>query len=134
MDNQTYARVYEELKKTGGFHSGSFERLTEDTDRDVTLKILAHFSLTLKESLGQVADGIQKDDAEILWKACHKIAGSAELIGFNNFGMHSRSLNLTLRAMKDLHAHATEIQGYLEEGQRLVAQIQAAFPNLKEYL
>ena len=134
MNSQIYSEVRQGLKKTAAFDCAAFERLTDDTDPEVTLKVLAHFCMTLEEVLLRVAEGIQHENPELVWKACHKIAGSAELVGFNRFGIYSRSLNTAIRAMNDLHAHRMDIDAYLREGKDLAQDIRSVFPSLKDFI
>lgn len=132
--DQDYRRIYEELKKLPEFDEEAFKTLTDDTDQQVLLKILARFWITVKESLDQIDEGLKEDSGDAIWRACHKVAGSAELLGFKDFGSHSRSLNMSLKTMTDPHIHMSEISNYLEEGQKLLKLIDSIFPNLKSYL
>ncbi len=132
--DQDYARVLSGLKKLPDFDKEAFITLTEDTDEQVILKILARYSVTLSESLEQINEGIKEDNGEKIWRACHKVAGSAELLGFRGFGTHSRALNMSLKTMTDPHIHMNEIQTYSQEGYQLLRSIEVIFPNLRTYL
>lgn len=132
--NRDYFQVYEELKKLPLFDKEAFLRLTEDTDQTVILKILARFWVTLRESLDQIEEGLKEDKGEIIARACHKVSGSAELVGFKQYGNQSRSLNMSLKTMTDPQIHVGEIQSYVEEGRSLLQHIESVFPNLKSYL
>lgn len=132
--NQDYSQVYQELKKLPLFDGESFLRLAEDTDQTVILKILARFWVTLCESLDQIEEGLKEDKGEIIARACHKVSGSAELVGFKQYGNQSRSLNMSLKTMTDPQIHLNEIQGYVEDGRCLLKQIETVFPNFKSYL
>lgn len=129
-----YSQIYQQLAKVSSFDQLSFDRLVEDTEPEVALKILARFWMTLQESLAQVENGLKQDNGDMIWKACHKVAGSAELVGFKNFGQQSRSLDAAVKAMNSPESHLSEIQKYLEQGHVISKDISAAFPQLKHYL
>lgn len=134
MSDSDFAPVYEQLTSSSMFDRSSFDRLVEDTDQEVALKILARFWVTLQESVELIHEGIRQDNGEMIWKACHKVTGSAELVGFKNFGMQSRSLNAILKAMNAPDVHRNEINQYLETAGEIVHLIENGFPNLKLYL
>jgi HPt (histidine-containing phosphotransfer) domain-containing protein len=70
------------FRQQSGFNDEAFLNLVEDTNETVTLQILARFQKTLSECENSIRVGIEKNDRDLLWKTCHKIAGSAELLGF----------------------------------------------------
>lgn len=129
-----HENVFKELQKMPEFDSKAFQQLTEDTDQQVALKILARFSVTLLECLQQIEVGLQQDDGDSIWKACHKMAGSGELVGFKQFGSEARSLIANLKALNDTQSHLAEIQYFLTNGFSLKQKIESSFTNIKSYL
>lgn len=129
-----FSEVYESLTMSSIFERSAFDRLVEETDQEVALKILARFWVTLQESMELIHEGIRQDNGELIWKACHKVTGSAELVGFHKFGMQSRSLNATLKAMNAPDAHIGEINEYLKTGEQIVRMIESSFSDIKLYL
>lgn len=129
-----YSHTLNELKKNSNFDSFAFQQLSEDTNPEVALKILARFWVTLKESLSAIEKHIQNNDTEGVRKACHKVTGSAELIGFKAYGQDSRSLNTELQKTTEIHSHLDDIHNYLEDGKQLMEQIQTSFTKIQNYL
>lgn len=129
-----YSHTLNELKKSSTFDSSAFQQLSEDTNHEVALKILARFWVTLKESLNAIEEHIKSNNTEGVRKACHKVTGSAELIGFKTYGQDSRSLNTELQKTTELHSHLDDIQNYLDDGKQLVEQIQTSFTKIQNYL
>jgi len=122
------------LQNFSGFDIAAFKQLIEDTGELVALKILARFYLTTEETITNVKMGIENDDSDIIWKACHKLCGSAELLGFKSYGQKSRKLNLDVKAMPDVPLHMNELTSYISEGREIMKAILLSFPNLKNYL
>jgi len=127
-------QVAEGLKKLPHFDSSAFLQLIEDTGPLVVLRILARFELGIQESLNAIQEGIAQENSDTIWKACHKLTGSAELIGFKDFGAKSRKLNLDVKALPDIQAHLEELTHYLQDGQELSTKIKESFPQFKNYL
>lgn len=122
------------LRLIDGFDEATFQQLAQETSDEVALQILARFSRTLDESIAVLDEGLKTDSSDKVWRACHKIAGTAELVGFKSFGVLSRKLNRDLQAVTEIGAYRTDLNNYLQEAQRLLAQIQANFVRLNDYL
>jgi len=121
------------LQKTPAFNSQIFSQLQEDTNYEVALKMLARFHTTLIESIGFINKGLESENAELVWKACHKVAGTAELIGFVNLGQISRELSKNIKASNDLSL-MPEITKYIDETLLLKNEIEKAFIRMNDYL
>lgn len=126
--------VSRHLESYPNFDKSALTQLVEDTGPQVVLRILARFYVGLEEALNQVEQGIHSDNAEIIWKACHKLTGSAELIGFHEFGEYCRKLNLDMKALPDVSAHSEELHVFLSEGRKIISQIVISFPQRQDYL
>jgi len=109
-------------------------QLSQDTSEETVLRILARFHETLEESRRQSQAGMENGEASKIWQACHKIAGSSELLGFKPFGKMSRRLSYALRENEDLAAFRNEIERFLEEASGLSEKIARSCPDLKAYL
>src|SRR5690606_7109929 len=84
--------------KKSNFSRATFDQLIEDTSEEVAFKILARFKQTLTECKDQIRTGLSNGDGESIWKACHKVAGSADLLGFKSLGATSRRLMKSVQA------------------------------------
>lgn len=126
--------IITQLSKLKGFESVRFDQLLEDTSPEVSLKILARFSVTLKECLDCVDQGLAEDNSDMVWKACHKVAGSAELLGFVAYGKLSRQLNVDVKSIPDLDDHESVLIEYVTEGRNLLSHLARAFPDQANFL
>lgn len=122
------------FKDSVEFDQESFFQLFQDTNEDTTLRILARFCENLNEATQKISAAIQSEDCETIWRACHKLAGSSELLGFKKFGGLSRDLSVQVRANPDYSSHASEIEDYLGQTAALKTQIKNFCPNLSSYL
>lgn len=122
------------FKTFSGFSADAFDHLMEDTSADVALQVLARFSRSLVEATATIDQGLKDDSSEKIWKACHKLAGTAELVGFKKFGDVSRKLSHVIRAAGDLGEHTPEVRTYLEDCRTLSRRINDCFPHSTEYL
>jgi len=127
-------QVIEALKKLPYFDSTAFIQLIEDTGPHVALRILARFELGVQECITAIQNGIAQENSDAIWQACHKITGSAELIGFKKFGDKSRKLNRDVKVLPDIQTHLEELTQYLREGEILADHIKISFPQFKDYL
>jgi HPt (histidine-containing phosphotransfer) domain-containing protein len=127
-------QVTEALKRLPHFDSAAFIQLIEDTGPVVAMRILARFEVGAQESLAAIQKGIAQENSDSIWQACHKLTGSAELIGFKEFGAKSRRLNRDMKALPDIQTHLEELTHYLRDGEALLAHIQESFPQFKDYL
>ena len=105
------------------FDSAGFLMLCEDIDENTVAKILGHFQETLQESLAKVEVGIAKNHNDHVWQACHKVAGSAELIGFKLYGSLSRGLSHRLREEGSFAEHARDLAEFIQKTKFLIEQL-----------
>lgn len=131
---QDLSAVTTELRGVSGFDASAFERLLEDTSPSATLRILARFNLSLQETVPLMMQSMQSGQIEPIWKSAHKLAGSAEMLGFKEFGLQSKHLSSQLKNSEVLGTHAGEVTVYISEARAVMNLIGKAFPNLKSYL
>lgn len=117
-----------------GFDRAIFAQLLEDTNAETSLRIMARFYQSVEEAIVQIQNGLKNDDADSVWKACHKLAGSSELLGFYKFGQDSRKLNLDVKAMPDLDLHDQVLHQYLVQCEILLNEVNRSFPHRLNYL
>ena len=122
------------FKDSLDFDQESFFQLFQDTNEDTTLRILARFNENLVESMQKISAAMQAEDCEVIWRSCHKLAGSAELLGFKKFGTYSRDLSVQVRANPVYSSHAAEMEDYLNKTSGLHTQIVKFCPTLASYL
>jgi hypothetical protein len=118
------------------FNPKGLLQLKDDTDETVALKILARFFITLEESLDHVALHLGHGELNEVSKGSHKIAGSADLVGFSTFAERSRKISRDVKVTteitsSDLHH---EIVDYLSDGKLMLGQMKQAFDNYKTYI
>lgn len=124
------------FKKVKDFDPSGLLQLKEDTDETVAIKILARFFITLEESLNHVAVSLNSGELSEVSKGSHKIAGSADLVGFSTFAQKSRKISRDVKIVpeasaSDLHH---EVVDYLSDGKAMMGQMKDAFPDYKSYI
>lgn len=122
------------FKESSDFDSQSFLQLYNDTNEETVLKILARFQETLALSLEQIHFGFVNDDAEKVWKSSHKIAGSAELLGFQTYGGFARELSGQIRANPVISSHQDEIEDFVSMTMNIKDKIAKIYPHLANRL
>lgn len=124
----------EHYLNSSGYENEVLGNLLEDTNEDTVLRILAHFNENLKEGCEKIKTAISQNNSEPVWKTAHKIAGSAELLGFRDYANRSRELSRLVRATPDFDTHKTDIEAYLKTTSELTAEISATCPGLSSFL
>lgn len=124
------------FKKIKDFDASGLLQLKEDTDETVAIKILARFFITLEESLNHVAVSLNNGELAEVSKGSHKIAGSADLVGFSIFAQKSRKISRDVKTLPeassaDLHH---EVVDYLSDGKLMLSQMKEAFSDYKSYI
>lgn len=99
------------------------------------MKILAHFCESLRDAARAISSSLETENFEQAWKACHKIAGTAELLGFSELGRVSRSLSVSVKdggvtSSEDIAQLTGHASACLEYRDLIVRN----FGNWKEYL
>lgn len=108
--------------------------LCSDTDEETVLKILARFHETLVDSIEKIQSAIDIADIEVIWKTAHKISGSAELLGFVEYGQEVRQLSHVLRAHTDFSQNSQRINNFLNRTKILKLKIMKSMPALNDFL
>lgn len=116
------------------FEGEKLLQLCEDTNAETVLKILAQFHETLKQSAQVTETAMAEKNVEPIWKAAHKVAGSADLLGFGIYGNKSRILSHQLRDKADFAFYSDQIQHFLSRTKEVQGIISNSFTNLNDYL
>ena len=135
MSNSTNLQFFfETMCKLNHFDQSAFENLKNDTSLEVCIKIAARFCMTLSDAIEVIDKGYREDNAEIIWKACHKVAGTSELLGFIDLGKKSKELSKSLQALPDLSAYFFDLEKYQTQLSLVRIEIEKAIPSWREYL
>ncbi|WP_413295238.1 Hpt domain-containing protein [Bdellovibrio sp. HCB185ZH] len=126
--------VSKQLRTLSGFDSHAFNHLLEDTTAHTVLRILARFCVSLNESIPALERGTNSGESEVVWKAAHKLAGSAEMLGFKEFGKRSKDLSWQLKQSEHIGENSEDVTLYVAQARQLAMHLQAVFPNQKHYL
>ena len=116
------------------FDRSAFENLKDDTSLEVAIKIMARFCMTLGDAIEAIDVGRQEDNPEMIWKSCHKIAGTSELLGFAVLGRKSKELSKSLQALPDLSGYLVDLQKYQAQLSQVRKDIEQAIPSWEQYL
>lgn len=125
---------WELFGKQPDFDSKGFIELCRDTDENTVLQILARFVENLENCHRAIAEALKADDCDKAWKALHKVAGSAELLGFGIYGERARQLSFEIRAKLQLTAYQEELEQYLNETEWLKVRISSNCQSLNQHL
>jgi HPt (histidine-containing phosphotransfer) domain-containing protein len=118
-----------------GFGERTFAKLLNDTNEGVVFAILARFKNTLLELQDTVREGLMGDDHQSIWKMCHKVSGSAALLGFEEFGRVSGLLSHELQNSAHLDVgQKRELACYLRDCETLITDLNSKCPNLSQAL
>ena len=134
MMNDSLKSFLDSQHNNKDYDSSLIMQLYEDTDDTTVLQILARFRETLIDAIQKMEAAIEAGDTDVVWKSAHKIAGSAELVGFSILGRVARDLSHRLKESHNPTAFATENKNFLEMTKRHRDVITTEFPNFKDYL
>lgn len=128
--------ILTKFKTVKDFDPNGLLQLKEDTDEGVALKILARFFITLEESLAHVASSLNNGELTEVSKGSHKIAGSADLVGFSSFAQRSRKISRDTKSAPELTSADLhhEVVDYLKDGKLMLGQMKQAFNDYKNYI
>ena len=128
--------ILAKFKKVKDFDPSGLMQLKEDTDETVAIKILARFFITLEESLNHVAVSLNSGELAEVSKGSHKIAGSADLVGFSTFAQKSRKISRDVKIIPEASASELhhEVVDYLSDGKTMMGQMKEAFPDYKNFI
>lgn len=116
------------------FQEEIFAQLQDETTPEVALKILAKFIVNLNESRKQIENALREGASETAWRACHKLAASADLIGFGRLAEDNRALSRKLQNNFEIGFQATELHSLLLRIEKIEKAILKCFPQYKSYL
>lgn len=117
-----------------GFNLTAFQQLAEDTDEDTTLRILARFWQNLQETLADVDPESIHEHYGRMQRLAHRVAGTAELLGFQMLGQMARELDRQLKTDPSAPNVKEGLMAFIQVSLRLIKDIQKSFPNLQVYL
>ena len=134
MSHSKFKLFIENLDPDVEFDQDKIQELCADTDEETVLKILARFHQTLVDSIEKIQAAIEAVDVEVVWKTSHKISGSAELLGFVEYGHEARQLSHDLRANTDFSHNSKKINNFLNRTKILKLKIMKSIPALNDFL
>ena len=134
MSNGKLKLFIENLDPDVEFDHDKIQELYADTDEETVLKILARFHETLVDSIAKLQIAIDSADIETIWKVSHKISGSAELLGFVEYGQEARKLSHDLRSNTDFSQNRTRANDFLNRTKILKLKIMKSIPALNDFL
>ena len=88
--------------------------LSQDTNSETVLKILVEYRKTVQESRDRIRQALADSNAETIARACHKLVGTSELLGFKALAGHCREIEQNLKDKADPQQEATQIRALVE--------------------
>lgn len=125
---------FEYFNHKADFARQTFLNLYQDTNEETVIRILAHFNENLKEAVQKIHEAEAEENCETVWKSAHKLAGSAELLGFKRFAAAARELSNQIKANPFFESYTYEISTYRSNSAELSRQIENKFPTIKSFL
>ena len=121
--------------ENGEYNKQMLIQLYNDTDDNTVLQILARFHETLVESIQKIERALDSgENRDATWKAAHKIAGTAELVGFASLGHIARDLSHELKDAPATAESDESVRKFLKLIRTNKEVISTAFPNYRDYL
>jgi HPt (histidine-containing phosphotransfer) domain-containing protein len=117
-----------------GFSLPALQQLTRDTDEDTTLRIMARFCQNLEETFHRIKTMDVDAHIEDVQKLMHRVAGTAELLGFVSLGRTSRELESQLKAETVSDTARNNLNQFMELSQEVLDGTHQHCPNLNHYL
>lgn len=94
--------------------------LSQDTNSETVLKILVEYKKTLKESTDRIRSALAEGNAEVISRACHKLVGTSELLGFKAMASRCRSIEQNLKSETSPQKQVLEIHALLDTLDRIL--------------
>jgi HPt (histidine-containing phosphotransfer) domain-containing protein len=117
-----------------GFSLPALQQLKRDTDEDTTLRIMARFCQNLEETFKKIDPEQLESQADEVHKLMHRVAGTAELLGFMALGRTARELEGQLKVRPIQQSARNGINHFMDLSQEVLAEAHQNCPNLNHYL
>lgn len=121
--NQRLTETVGNLKNIAGFDQGSLETLVSETNPEVVLSVLKEFRTSLINGSTDLEKAVDASDAEVTKKVCHKLAGTAELLGFATLGATCRQIENHLKQGLPYGDKVPAIRGVLEDARDIAERL-----------
>lgn len=109
-----------ELRVIKDFDSLALLTLSQDTNSETVLKILTEYKKTLKESADRIRAALSEGHSEVIGRACHKLVGTSELLGFKALATRCRSIEQDMKSETNPQNEAAEIHALLDTLDRIL--------------
>ena len=114
------------------FDEKSLHALVEDTNPQVALEVTLSFQQNIQASQTQIESALIENDFETIWKAMHKLAGTAELVGYTHFGRYSRLLSHKIKDAPNFKIYTMDVHDYLKKVKSVDENIKLALLALRQ--
>lgn len=115
-------KLWDFFSKVEGYEAQQLLQLTDDTDEETVFKMLSLFCASLKKTSMDVEQAVENKDVKTIWSSTHKIASSADLLGFKAFGRLSRDLSHELKDSEEIN-HRANISAFLHQTKKLHSEM-----------
>lgn len=113
------------------FSPVNVEHLVRDTSAEVALKIINQFRITLENSINKIDEHLPGSNQEEIVRTCHKLASSAELVGFMKLGEDCRAVMKGAKTGENVSPTVLKIRSRAEE---IVQQLEVNCPDLNSFV
>ena len=118
----------------GHFDQDAFRSLRVNAGEETTLKILARFQENIQASTKAIEESVAARNPESLWRACHKIGGSAQLIGFHLQGQHILDISRQVKTDGQASGLESEIEKMILDLKKIEKTLALSCPDLARHL
>ncbi|PWU18757.1 MAG: hypothetical protein C5B49_06720 [Bdellovibrio sp.] len=132
--DNTFDAFLKGFTSVAGFSPEVFGDLGRDTSEEVALRILNQFRLSLEVGIERLDQSLQRKDGDLVAQVAHKLAGSAELIGFLGLGQNCRSAMAKLKQGAAFSQLESGILAIRTQCQGLLNSLQEHCPNLSSFI
>lgn len=123
-------KMVADLRQTENFDEAALMQLVDDTNEEVAIKMLSQFHKNLSDAIQSIENGLTSDNSEMVWRPCHKLAGTAALLGFGVFGNVSREIENKIKSQPNIGGFAADVRKHLETARLLDLKIKQSTPEI----
>lgn len=102
-----------ELGVLKDFDSLALLTLSQDTNSETVLKILVEYRKTVQESRDRIRQALSESNAETIARACHKLVGTSELLGFKVLATRCREIEQSLKIESNPQKETAQIHALI---------------------
>ena len=105
----------QDLSTLSDFDGLALLSLSQDTNAETVLKILVEYRKTVQECRDRIHQALDASQTETVMRACHKLIGTSELLGFKVLATRAREIEQNLKNEENLQKEMNHILRLIEK-------------------